>query len=167
MKSQTWMIRKPFTKIYLIGATIALAIALFLWTQVPSAESPPAILSSVNEDSSSLQISFPLEKYSSVMSSVPGFPIEISEENTAFPLKITASSGNLLLMGGSTGNKVISHGESLQLEHGDMIYWSPLASPPVSEAVITVTGQSLYQNSAAGTTSIRISQDKDGFYKIN
>lgn len=152
---------------YVTASFILLASAFFLWPNVPSAISPSASISTESDQYSSLQITFPLDKYAMVMSSVPGFPIEITEENNTFPLTVTASSGKLLVMEGLTGNQVRSSGTSLEVKQASTIYWSPLASPPVSEATITVTSQALYSNSTAGSASVHIVQDHDGFYKIN
>ncbi|OMC69175.1 hypothetical protein BK126_15555 [Paenibacillus sp. FSL H7-0326] len=152
---------------YVTVSSILLASAFILWPNVPSAISPSTSISSESDQYSPLQITFPLDKYAMVMSSVPGFPIEIREENTSFPLTVTASSGKLLVMDGSPGTQVRLSGTSLEVKQASIIYWSPLASPPVKETTITVTSRALRSNSAAGSASVHIVQDHDGFYKIN
>lgn len=164
MRTQSSFKSKVFT---LTVSSILLAFAFILWPNVPSAISPPSNISSEYDGHSSLQVAFPLDKYSVVMSSVPGFPIEISEDHNNFPLIIATSSGELLVKEGSAGKQVRSSGASLELKEGNTIYWSPLAATPVSETSITVTSQSQHQNSAIKPVSIHISQDQDGFYKIN
>lgn len=66
----------------------------------------------------------PLGRYSPLMSSVPGFPINIAAEH-AEEIVVTVTEGSLLLWSPHT-SKVIDKGKSLRAVSGTTIYWSPL-----------------------------------------
>jgi hypothetical protein len=76
----------------------------------------------------SLDVQFPVAKYSLMMSSVPGLPLEIRAEKGA-QVQAIVSEGDFLRWGPETDSKVLSKGRNYTFEatsDATTLYWSPL-----------------------------------------
>ncbi|EFM09646.1 hypothetical protein PaecuDRAFT_3695 [Paenibacillus curdlanolyticus YK9] len=110
-------------------------------------------------------VTFPLGRYSVLMSSTPGFPITINSKD-ADSIRLHASTGRLLLWN-PADSKITPLNSDTPIAPGNTVYWTPLeeGNPPkvAAEGVVELT---LYKNGrVAGKGKIEITSDKSVDYK--
>lgn len=110
-----------------------------------------------------LSVKLPLDKYSPLMSSVPGLPVEV-EGTIQATIQIKVNAGEIILWGADTESKVISRGKeySITLMESEKFtfYWSPL-NDQASNAEVTIN--STYNDLTAKPIHLKISS-KDSMY---
>lgn len=111
----------------------------------------------------------PIDIYSPVMSSVPGFPLEVELEIDGktpfiFSIKLTTNNGNFLEWGDDM--KVTNLGKSAEYK-GKAIYWTPFDDGEKMADRAKIKAIVLYREKigeVASSTSINIYINKDNMY---
>ncbi|NIK68643.1 hypothetical protein [Paenibacillus sp. BK720] len=109
------------------------------------------------------EVAFPLAEYTLFMSSVPGFPITISN-NEATRIIVRSSEGDLLFWKSSDG-KVNAQGNKVLVKPGETIYWSPLTEENKVQYKTIIKFTAYNRNNKLGSTSIEISSDDKYVYR--
>ncbi|MDX1357895.1 MAG: hypothetical protein R3232_03595 [Clostridia bacterium] len=129
------------------------------------------VISGCQVQKTSVTLSSPIEFYSPVMSSVPGFPIEIEvEAGTDGPYEHTFAikTDNGILLEWGSDMKVRDKGKAF-VTKSTTIYWSPfdtelgLAEETKIEIAVTVTADGY---NSVTVQNIRIKKEDDGMYYI-
>lgn len=111
-------------------------------------------------------VKMPMDKYSPMMSSVPGLPVEVefldSWKDSGYDVIVTCNNG-ILLSWNPPDYVVNEQGNSFKLSSSSTIYWSPNRMQQMtSEDTLTF---SLYKgNNEIGQIAIEIKADDQGFY---
>lgn len=80
-----------------------------------------------------------LASYTPILNSVPGLPFTIENSNEALMARVSVDNGELLMWDIESG-MITPCGQSVEIENGVTLYWSPIAeSNAVNEATIIVT----------------------------
>lgn len=111
-----------------------------------------------------------LAQYTPAMSSVPGFPFTVDtikedgDGNHVETINVSADRGALSKWDRGTG--VVSPGsQSVEIDRGETIYWSPLGNEDTSDIKhITITVEAVANNAVVGRQNIYITQDGSGNY---
>lgn len=95
----------------LIGLTIGLCVSI-----------PLFILHPFGGQEEKFQITLPMERYTPLMSSVPGLPVEFTCSGS---LQVMASAGSLQLYDEKGTARVTDKGKTVELGGSGKVYWSP------------------------------------------
>jgi hypothetical protein len=110
-------------------------------------------------------VEFPLGEYRMTMSCVPGFPLKIVCQDADI-IKLTVTDGEFLLWAPPDG-QVHKKGKELEINSGDIVYWTPLKqinSDTIAANNCTISIKAYKKNKELGKKILKIESDGNYSY---